>query len=150
MLKVEFYLLAATTRTALVQTLCELLEKGYKQKLRYYVHMPDKQYSHELDEALWSFKQQSFIPHQLVGEGELHPAPVLIGYDELQNIPKSQNILVNLHPEVPEYFRQFRLIIDVTPNVDEALAKARLRYKFYKSQGVELQYHDWRQVQALS
>lgn len=103
-----------------------------------YTH--DEALAAELDDALWTAQQLSFIPHVRCGHPLARQTPILIGDrpDELA----SRDVIVNLAGEQPASFDGFaRLMEIVTLDPDDRRA-ARERYRHYLERGYALQTHD--------
>ena len=87
MAEVLFYHL---TQIPLERTLPELLEKSLQRGWRVLVKGGNADRLAFLDEKLWTYKDDSFLPHGVAGEGaELHPVYLTIGDEE----PNQANIL---------------------------------------------------------
>ena len=44
---------------------CKISEKAYKMEKSIHISSPDKDYSKDLSKLLWSFKAESFLPHEI-------------------------------------------------------------------------------------
>ncbi len=87
MAEVLFYHL---TQTPLERTLPELLEKSLQRGWRVLVKGGNADRLAFLDDSLWTYKDDSFLPHGLAGEGaERQPVYLTIGDEE----PNQANIL---------------------------------------------------------
>lgn len=137
--KVDFYILNTSANEARLLFLCRLIEKAYLTKHRLFAYCEDKHRAEELDERLWTFQPESFIPHHLQGEGPTPPPPIQIGI----NTPASpfHDILLNLTPSVPEFYYRFKRVIEVIDEVPEAKILGRTRYRSYQTQGCVIQTH---------
>ncbi len=139
-MRVDFYLLAGSDAKEASLIVCRLLEKAYLRGHRVFVYCSNQQEAEELDELLWTFKDNSFIPHNLQGEGPEPPPPIQIGY---QDEPRGFNdILINLHSEIPKFYTRFRRIIEVVANNDSAKELSRTHYREYRVNKCELQTHE--------
>jgi len=107
----------------------------YRQNQRVYIYTQDKQQAEQVDEMLWAFDSDSFVPHNLVGEGPKQGAIVEIGYQ----VPQGRRpVLINLTSTVPNFANQFRFIVDFVPS-DEALKQqARERFKACRQWGFQV------------
>ena len=48
---------------------CRLVEKGYKQGTSsIYIHCNNEEEANEIDALLWTFRQESFVPHSLISK----------------------------------------------------------------------------------
>ncbi|HSW69955.1 MAG TPA: DNA polymerase III subunit chi [Gammaproteobacteria bacterium] len=137
--KIDFYILPETTATARLQFACRLIEKAYKQKHRIYVHTADRAAAHQLDEILWTYRDDSFLPHNLYGDGPEPAPPIQIGFETVPE--KHRDILINLHGEVPEFHKQFARIFELILNENNSQESGRERYRFYRSQQFEINTH---------
>jgi DNA polymerase-3 subunit chi len=138
MTRIDFYLLGSGDPRSRLVTACRLIEKAFRQGHKVYLHTASEEETRILDDLLWTFRQGSFVPH------ELHPgasaeAPVIIGHG---SAPETMaDVLVNLSPEVPAGFDRFARLAELIDQ-DEAVKRAgRRRYKIYQEQGHEIQTH---------
>ncbi|GIU41675.1 DNA polymerase III subunit chi [Shewanella sairae] len=147
----QFYLLPkdvqhapAASKSALEQVYflaCQLAQRAFTQQELVYIHCQDQQQAYAIDELLWQFEPQSFVPHNLKGEGSLGGAPVEIGFDRL-GANKKRHLLINLADQVPQFAVNFNQIIDFVANDDSHKAVARDRYRQYRSLGIALTTQD--------
>ncbi|WP_286233706.1 DNA polymerase III subunit chi [Thalassotalea sediminis] len=107
----------------------------YRQKQRVFIFTESQEQAHQIDELLWSFDPDSFVPHNLIGEGPKQGAAVEISWQAPTN---RRPILINLASTVPNFAQQYSNIIDFVPN-DEALKElARARFKHYRQLGFQV------------
>lgn len=137
--KIDFYILPESSLQSCLQWVCRLIEKAYKQRHRVYIHTENKQLAHQLDEMLWTYRDDSFLPHNLLGEGPEPPPPIQIGFDQLPE--KHRDIMINLSQEIPAFYRQFSRILEPVRDAPEAQQAGRERYRTYRSQGFDIQTH---------
>ena len=126
---------------ALYLAACRLAEQQYRQQKTVYIHCKDKQQAYAIDELLWQFEPNAFVPHNLKGEGPVTGAPVEIGFDTL-GPNKSRQVLINLADQVPQFAVNFVQIIDFVANDDSHKAIARDRYRQYRTLGIALTTQD--------
>ena len=86
---------------------------------------------------MWTFRDGSFLPHVLAGEGE--DAPVHIGHSAEPG--EGFHLLINLGPEVPGFFSRFERVAEVVDGDETQKAKGRERFRFYKDRGYPLETH---------
>ncbi len=104
----------------------------YRQNQRVYIYANDKQHAEQIDEMLWAFDSDSFVPHNLVGEGPKQGAIVEIGYQA----PRSRRpVLINLTSTVPNFANQFNYIVDFVPSDETLKQQARERFKTCRQWG---------------
>ncbi|ABV86229.1 DNA polymerase III subunit chi [Shewanella pealeana] len=120
---------------------CQLAQRAFATQQLVYVHCQDQQQAYAIDELLWQFEPQSFVPHNLKGEGTLGGAPVEIGFDRL-GANKKRHLLINLADQVPQFAVNFGQIIDFVANDDSHKAIARDRYRQYRALGIALTTQD--------
>ncbi len=138
-IRIDFYLLESNQNEARLLIACRLLEKAYTRGHKVYVLCNNQHDAELIDELLWTFKEESFIPHNLQGEGPEPPPPIQIGYDK---VPRGFNdILLNLTPQVPAFYTQFKRVIELVINEEEAKEQSRANYRNYRAQGCELYTH---------
>ncbi|KTC85520.1 DNA polymerase III subunit chi [Legionella brunensis] len=139
-IRVDFYLLNSPEDSARWLLACRLLEKAYVRGHRVFVYCETEQEAHRLDELLWTFKDNSFIPHNLQGEGPEPPPPIQIGY---QAEPRGFNdILLSLSQEIPAFYSRFQRIMEIVINNDAAKELSRKRYKEYRAKQCALHTHE--------
>jgi DNA polymerase-3 subunit chi len=138
-IRVDFYLLASDQPDARRLIACRLLEKAYSRGHRVYVHCANQEDAELLDDLLWSFRDDSFVPHNLLGEGPEPPPPVQIGFGKE---PRGFNdILLNLAPEIPSFSTKFKRIMELVSNQETEKEQSRAHYKEYRARGCELNTH---------
>ncbi|STX51980.1 DNA polymerase III subunit chi [Legionella busanensis] len=136
--RVDFYLMSSADVKARWLLVCRLLEKAYTRQHQVFVFCNNKDEAELIDELLWTFKDDSFIPHNLQGEGLKPPPPIQIGYEE----PKGfKDILLNLAHEVPPFHARFSRIIEVVLNTEPAKEVSRVHYRLYRNKQCDLHTH---------
>lgn len=143
---IDFYILAEASESSRLAFACRLLEKAYQNKHRVYVHTDDQIIAHQLDELLWTYRDDSFVPHNLYGEGPDPAPPIQIGFGV---VPQNQrDILINFSTTVPDFYAQFSRIIEIVSH-DSAIQNAsREHYRFYRSHGLEITTHKLQSIEA--
>jgi len=107
----------------------------YRQNQRVFIHVENQQVAHQLDELLWAFEPDSFVPHNLLGEGPNNGAAVEISWQSPTN---RRAILINLTSTVPNFANQFSHIVDFVPSDETLKQQARERYKGYRQCGIQV------------
>lgn len=139
-IRVDFYLLASDQPEARWLVACRLIEKAYSRGHRIYVLCQNQNEAEHIDELLWTFRDDSFIPHNLQGEGPEPPPPVQIGYDK---DPRGFNdILLNLSDTIPPFYGKFKRVMELVVNVESEKEQSRTHYKEYRARGCELHTHN--------
>jgi DNA polymerase-3 subunit chi len=116
---------------------CRLIDKVYRRGHHVYIHTMDDAEAAKLDEDLWLFRPDSFIPHGLCDQ--IAGVPVVIGYDHEPD--QHHDVLINLSGSIPTFFSRFERVAEVVPEVQTLREAARANYTFYKERGYALEYH---------
>lgn len=116
---------------------CEQIIANWQQGLRILVTCQDQQQAERIDEYLWQLNPDSFVPHNLVGEGLSNGSPVEIAWVGKRGNGNRQ-LLVNLQEKFPEFSPTYHYIIDFVPDDERLKACARERYQAYKTLGFKL------------
>lgn len=134
-MKIDFYILETSSQQQANLFACQLLEKFYaEQNLPIFVHTNSRADAERFDAMLWTYRDDSFIPHQLHKDDS--NTPIQIGFGEKPST--EQAILFNLGSQIPAFYQQCKQIIEIVftdPNVQQL---ARQRYKQYRDQGHEI------------
>jgi len=146
--QVMFYMIendetGAQNKAAWVHT-CFQAAYFYRQNQAVYIYTGDQALAHEIDELLWSFDPDSFVPHNLQGEGSARGAAVEIGWQAPKN---RRPVLINLTSEVPNFANRYAMIVDFVPADEELKQLARTRYRAYRQMGFNV---DNQPAQAIS
>ena len=139
--RVDFYLLSSSSEDDKQNFVCRLLEKVYHRGHRVFVICDSQAHAEQIDELLWTFKDDSFIPHNLQGEGPQPAPPVQIGYG-IEKPRDFHDILVNLSADIPSYFAGFKRVIEVVINDEPAKEISRNRYRDYRANRCDLHIHE--------
>ena len=119
------------------------VEAALRRKKPLLIHCADIAVARELDEWLWTSRDDSFLPHELVAPGSVlrdDEATVVIVAGEMN--PHRAAVLVQEGPARPEFARTFEAVIDfVDHRSPDALHASRQRYKQWRAdEGVTLDY----------
>jgi len=140
MTQVDFYILPNDDLQQRVQFACRLTDKAYRLGHRVYIHTESPQQTELLDKLLWTFQQNSFIPHTVLGHDDAPQPPVQLGHDAE---PDADNqVLINLAPEVPLFFSRFERVAELVNDDSAVRSQGRKRYSFYKTRGYPLRTHE--------
>jgi DNA polymerase III subunit chi len=138
--RVDFYLLESNEPNDDILLVCKLLEKAYHRGHRVFVYCKNIDEAHQLDELLWTFKDDSFIPHNIQGEGPEPPPPIQIGFDAE---PRGFNdILINLSPVKPSFSDRFKRVMEIIAADKSAKEAGRDRYRQYRAKGHTIHTHN--------
>ncbi len=141
MTKVDFYILKGRLADERFALVCRLAEKAFSRKQKLFIHTEDKRTAVELDKLLWSFREESFVPHQLISTSANQSAndDVVIAYDIEPD--SSRPVLINLASTVPFFFSRFERTLEIINDHADIKHQGRERWGFYKDRGYPLQHH---------
>ena len=115
---------------------CKLIEKGYKQNINpIFIKTNTQKQAEELDKILWTFRQESYVPHALVDKDN-NTQPVQIGW--VDNEIEDAEAIINLSDGMPDTSNHLKKIHEIIENIDKKKEKARERWKKYKSIGFNI------------
>ncbi len=141
MTRIDFYILADEQEAARLHFACRLIDKARHMGNQVYVCSRDESQAQELDQLLWTFRPESFIPHQLHTKDD-DTGSVLIGWGE--DCSNHHGLLINLSHQVPEYFSRFERLVEVVCQQQDVLEATRKHYGFYRDRGYPIQSNDMR------
>ena len=116
---------------------CVLVRKARAADCNVVVFNEDRAQLHALDELLWTFSEQEFLPHVMADDANAAYTPVLLTANDQAELPHRQ-VLINMSGKTPENFAQFDRMLEVISNDANDLAAGRERYRFYKQRGYPL------------
>jgi DNA polymerase-3 subunit chi len=134
MTRVDFYQLDPG-RHRYDQVVCRLCQKAYDNQKLTLLLTQDAQQRQHLDHKLWTFVDDSFLPHDSEESSDFI-TPILI-HDNPDPAGERQ-LLINLSASVPTYFAQFERVIELV--TEENKAQARVHYSYYKERGYPLNH----------
>jgi DNA polymerase-3 subunit chi len=139
MARADFYLIQkARFREEPLLLVCELARKAHDANLPTLVLARDADQAERLDDLLWAFDDDAYIPHQIAGDDEDELAPVLIAGPDADTPMRA--LVINLRDAaVPGNVER---VLEVVPADDGARGPLRERWKQYKSRGFDLNKHD--------
>ncbi len=134
MTRIDFYQLNPE-RQRYDQIVCQLCQKAYDNQQLTLLLTQNPQQSQHLDRKLWTFDDDSFLPHDCA-ETEGLVTPILI--HDNPDPGGERHLLINLSATVPSYFAQFERVIELV--TEENKSQAREHYSYYKERGYELKH----------
>ncbi len=143
--RVQFYFNAESP----LALACELVGKAYAGGRKVAVRTADMAAAQQLDQLLWTFSQQSFIPHVLAESKLTAETPVIIDTAARTAEWTHHDMLFNLASDAPAGFDSFRILIEIVSQHEEDKRPARSRWNQYKSAGLRLQAFDAIRREAL-
>ena len=138
--RIDFYVLKGSGEMARRRFACRLAEKAYRLKNTVHIQTSDAQASDQLDDLLWTFRDGSFVPHEVVrGTPGQCEAPVTIG----PTLPGQQEteLLINLTDEALPDSGAFARIAEIVTSDEDSRRQSRQRYARYRELGHTLETH---------
>ena len=135
MQNVHFYVIKSGHRERVA---CQIAEKAVAQGHRVHVRVPDPQAAESLNTQMWTFRDQSFLPHSL-GQSPSPHVKVTI-HDEW--LPQERDVLINLADDMPEEYESFSRVAEVVGPDDGTKTHGRARFRQYREHGVEPELHE--------
>lgn len=135
MTQIDFYVLPETTSEARWLFACRLIDKVHRLGHQVLVALDTKAEAEAFDELLWTFKPESFIPHNILGLGKTAPVEITYSADTGEH----HGLLLNLSREIPSYFSRFERLSEVVIQEPQALQTSRERFSFYKGRGYPIE-----------
>jgi DNA polymerase-3 subunit chi len=142
MTEVLFYHLQRQPLEAVLPT---LIEKSLSRGWRAVVQATSAERLAALDDHLWTFSDDSFLPHATDKEPDSAEQPVVLTLAEVNPNGAAIRFLVEGAPMPADIAGYERLVLLFDGNDEDALAVARLHWKAVKAAGHEATY--WQQDQ---
>lgn len=123
---------------------CRLAAKAVVSGFEVHMHTGNADTAKELDDLLWEYPPQRFIPHAMLDaaqKGSRAHVPVTLGWQEPHDV---DGVLINLSAEVPTFFGRFDRVAEIV--LRPARDQGRDRYRYYRDRGYPLFHHeldDW-------
>ena len=140
MARADFYLIAKPRFTEKPLLLvCELARKACDAGQPLLVLANSAAQAEVLDELLWEFDPDAYVPHQVAGVDEDDElAPVLIVAPEFE--APMRPLVINLRAEAVR--EGFERVLEVVPADAASREPSRQRWKDYAARGLEVSKHD--------
>lgn len=137
MTQIGFYHL---TRLPLDQALPRLLEKARAVGLKVVVMAGSRERVEHLNGLLWTFSEESWLPHGSAADGEAEHQPIWLT-DQDEN-PNGATVLVLCDGVAPAEIAPYDRCLDLFDGRDDdAVQAARERWKTWKAQNHQLIYY---------
>ena len=137
--RIDLYVLPDQKENGRALLACRLADKAYGLGHTVYLFTASEARAAALDDLLWTFRQDSFVPHErypLVGE---EGSPVLVGTAVPATV--EAQVLINLADALPEGFERYERVVELVDQHPEVLAQSRERFRQYREQGCAPETH---------
>lgn len=131
--RIEFYVLSTAVPAERLRAACQLAMKAWRAGLPVFLRGSDAQQCTEVDELLWRFKAESFVPHNLYQDDA--QAPVVIGLDEEPS--SAQGVLINLGSTLSPQVERFSRVIEIVNQEPDLLTACRENFRSYRQRGYD-------------
>lgn len=138
-----FYLVAGDNDDRRLHTAAKLVEKARSEGHRSCIHCEDEAQAGRMDEVLWSFRPDAFIPHRVRAAND-EPCPESVVIQWADPAPGEWQTVIVLGSRLPEGAAQFQRLALVANDNPEVLQQARGQYRKLEALGIKPQVHDTR------
>ncbi len=137
--RADFYLIDQPRfRSNPLLLVCELAKRAFASGQAALILARTKEQAGQLDEVLWSFDDEAFIPHQLAGEEDDALTPILIAAPG--TLVADRALIINLRDECAGGV--FERVLEVVAADEAERAGSRERWRTYQRAGFELKKND--------
>lgn len=137
MAQVDFYVLERVDERSRYALACKLAEKAWRLENTIHIHTKSKADAERLDELLWTFRDGSFVPHELLGGDSNAPVTIGFGDDDVD----ARDLLITLCDEIPPFAESFPRIAELVTSEEDCRNKSRQRYANYRDRGHAIKTH---------
>ena len=117
---------------------CELAKRAFDSGQPALILARSIDQAEQLDEKLWEFDADAFVPHQIAGDDDDAITPVLIVPPEITAPDRA--LVINLREDcAPGLFER---VLEVVPADENERLGSRNRWKTYKAAGFDVAKHD--------
>ena len=133
-----YHLEASTLKGVLPDLLSKTLSKGWRALVR----LPDGTDLTDWDDYLWTYQDQSFLPHGREDRGRADQQPILLA-NKMQSADGFDAVFLIDGADVATVDGVTRVIVMIDGRSQEAIARERGRWKTLKDAGATMSY--WQQ-----
>ena len=127
-------------RQPLESVLPSLLERSVERGWRVVVQMASDERVEALDAHLWTYRDESFLPHGTPRDGEAAAQPILLTTGEDNPNAATVRFLIDGTPMPADAKSYDRIVLLFDGDDEDALAQARARWSEAKAQGFDVTY----------
>ena len=127
-------------RQPLETVLPSLLERSVERGWRVVVQMASDERVEALDAHLWTYRDESFLPHGTPRDGEAAAQPILLTTGEDNPNAATVRFLIDGAPMPADAKSYDRIVLLFDGDDEDALAQARARWSEAKAQGFDVTY----------
>lgn len=152
MTKVDFYILQDSASEARWHFTCRLVDKALRAGLTVLITVDSTEEAQQIDDLLWTFKPESFIPHELFNPAakdaaekeKVSAVPVVIISSALADhqLHEHRGLLINLGREIPPWFSRFERLSEIVIQDPDVLKNTRDHFSFYRERGYPIEHRN--------
>lgn len=141
MARIDFYILSRQGPRERQLFACRLAEKAYRLDNTVHIHTGSRDVAEQLDEMLWTFRDGSFVPHDLLSPAAAdRNSPVTIGCEAGPGT--ARDLLINLCDDIPSFAEAFPRVAELVSSDDDCKRESRKRFVAYRDNGHTLETHN--------
>ena len=134
--RADFYVLEGNDSRLRWRFACQEIEKAFLAEERVLVWLDNDAELAAFDDLLWTFADRSFVPHEPLGaDSNWDESPVLLSAG--REPPVAPQVIVNLSAAAPPGLERVIRIVEVVDADAARRQSGRLRFKHYRTLGVE-------------
>lgn len=137
--RIDFYVLAEARDNSRALLACRLADKAYRLGHTVYIAASSEAQAATLDDLLWTFRQDSFVPHERYPLTSAEGSPVLIGAASPAEV--TAQVLINFTDALPDGFERYERVVELVDAHPDVLAASRERFKHYRERGFTPETH---------
>jgi len=138
--KVDFYVIRGSGEQSRHRFACRLAEKAYRLDHTVHIVAADQETVQQIDDLLWTFRDGSFVPHEVLGQSTAAAsAPITIGWEAAP--VRNCDLLINLSEEIPSTVDSFPRVAEIVTSDEDARSRSRKRFVDYRGRGHTLDTH---------
>ena len=134
--RADFYVLEGSDSRLRWRFACQEIEKAFLAEERVLVWLDNDADVAAFDDLLWTFADRSFVPHEPVGaDSAWEETPVLLSAG--REPATAPQVIVNLSAAAPPALERVVRIVEVVDADAARRQSGRLRFKHYRTLGIE-------------
>lgn len=142
-MQIDFYILENQPNMARFPFACKIIEKIYQSQQSSIIICNDLTEAEKLDELLWTFKEDTFIPHLLTSKKSIYDYHQPIEIDVVHSTFNCKNkiVLYLSNSESLSKLTEASRIIEIVSNEQEIKENARKHFRWYQQQAYPIKTH---------
>ena len=139
MARADFYLIDKPRfREQRLLLVCELVKKAFAAEQPLLILARSQEQAEAIDQLLWEFDDDAFIPHQIAGDEDDAICAVLIATPDV--VGEERALVLNLRDECAP--GNWDRVLEVIAAETSEREGSRTRWREYQQRGIELKKHD--------